>query len=374
MKRTIFLLLGLLAATLFFSCKKEEPVPGPDIPVVLDCVKPDYLRAGDRVALISPSFYDPMEDVEETADILRSWGLEPVIGPNVGKIYGGMYAGTVEERVSDIRWALRDPSIKAIICNTGGYGTIQLIDKLTLSELKASPKWFVGFSDITTLLGLFNRAGVMSVHGTMSMFIAAGGDDETARTMRDILLGTIPEYKVPAHPQNILGSATGTLVGGNLCTFTPNLGTRADATAGEDIILFIEEVEESIYNIDRQMRILQLNGVLDRCKGVILGEFPYCGEEFVDENGQTTSIEELLHNILEPYGIPVLCGFPAGHGDVNLPLVMGAPVSIDVSSSGSTISFRIDGQKREIKIFSGVRNAEMSPGMRMMLSGRKSIN
>ena len=105
-------------------------------PVVLNCERPDYLKAGDKVALISPSYFTPMENVEKTADVLRGWGLVPVIGPNVGKKTDGQYAGTIEERVSDIRWALSDPSIKAIICNRGGYGTIQYIDQLTLAELK----------------------------------------------------------------------------------------------------------------------------------------------------------------------------------------------------------------------------------------------
>ena len=275
--------------------------------MVLDCVGPDYLKTGDKVALISPSYYTPMENVEKTADVLRGWGLEPVIGPNVGKVVDGQYAGTVEERISDIRWALKDPSIKAIICNRGGYGSIQLIDKLTLQELKSSPKWLVGFSDICTLHGLLTRAGVMSIHGTMSSFLAAGGTDATSTLMRDLLLGNVPQYLVPGHPQNIAGSASGILVGGNICTFAPNLGTQADATAGKDLILFIEEVEESMHNIDRQVRILQMNGVLDRCKGIILGEFDGCGTEFKDEYGNTISAETMLHKIFAPYNIPVLC-------------------------------------------------------------------
>ena len=176
-------------------------------PVVLNCERPDYLKAGDKVALISPSYFTPMENVEKTADVLRGWGLVPVIGPNVGKKTDGQYAGTIEERVSDIRWALSDPSIKAIICNRGGYGTIQYIDQLTLAELKAAPKWIVGFSDITTLHGLLARAGVMSIHGTMSSFLAKGGTDATSTLMRDLLMGRVPRYEVPAHPQNITGRA-----------------------------------------------------------------------------------------------------------------------------------------------------------------------
>ena len=348
------------------SCDNEEdnPVTPDDGTVVLNCVKPDYLVAGDRVALISPSYCTPMENVEKTADVLRSWGLEPVVGPNVGKVVDGRYAGTVDERVSDIRWALSDPSIKAVICNRGGYGTIQLIDQLTMAELKASPKWLCGFSDISTLHGLLTRAGVMSIHGTMSSFLAKGGTDETSTLVRDLLMGRVPRYELPAHPQNITGQASGVLVGGNLCTFTPNLGSQADATKGQNLILFVEEVEESMHNIDRQMRILQMNGVLDRCRGVILGEFTDCGTEFTYE-----SVEAMLHEMLKEYHIPVLCGFPGGHGDVNLPLVMGSPVTIDVREDGATLLFDIDGDQQTVK----TANITVTPtpaSARMRLAGK----
>ena len=368
MKRNIILLISgiLITGIVLVSCQKENPDNNPsDNGITLSCVKPDYLRAGDKVALISPSYHTPMENVEKTADVLRGWGFEPVIGPNVGKIVDGRYAGTVDERVSDIRWALSQKDVKAIICNRGGYGTIQLIDKLSLSELRSSPKWLIGFSDISTLHGLETRAGVMSIHGTMSSFLAAGGTDATSTLLRDLLLGKVPRYEVPAHPQNITGKATGTLVGGNICTFAPNLGTQADATAGKDLILFIEEVEESMHNIDRQFNILAMNGVLDRCKGVILGEFTDCGTEFTYE-----SVEAMLRNYLKEYGIPVLCGFPAGHGDVNLPLVMGAQVTIDVRNDGATLSFNIDGQQTPVQTGT-VKAPAMSLSKRLFLSGKR---
>lgn len=314
------------------SCSKDdEENVNPDQPVVLNCVKPDYLKVGDKVALISPSYYTPMENVEKTADVIRSWGLDPVVGPNVGKVVDGRYAGTVAERVSDIRWALSDSTIKAIICNRGGYGTIQLIDQLTLAELKASPRWLVGFSDISTLHGLLTRAGVMSIHGTMSSFLAKGGTDATSTLMRDLLLGKVPRYEVPAHKQNITGQATGTLVGGNVCTFAPNLGTQADATKGKDLIL---------------------------C------EFTDCGKEFTYE-----SVEAMLHEMLKEYNIPVLCGFPGGHGDVNLPLVMGANVTIDVRIDGATLQFNIDGEQQQIN--TGSITAPVTPAAtRMQLAGK----
>ncbi|MBR5656962.1 MAG: LD-carboxypeptidase [Prevotella sp.] len=354
---------GMITLT---SCSDDDDMtPDGEKPVVINCVKPDYLKAGDKVALISPSYFTPMENVEKTAAVLRGWGLEPVVGPNVGKVVDGRYAGTVAERVSDIRWALNDPSVKAIICNRGGYGTIQLIDQLTLAELKASPKWLVGFSDISTLHGLLSRAGVMSIHGTMSSFLAKGGTDMTSTLMRDLLLGNVPRYELPAHKQNIVGTASGVLVGGNLCTFAPNLGSQADATEGKDLILLIEEVEESMHNVDRQMRILQMNGVLDRCKGIILGEFTDCGTEFTYE-----SVEAMLHDMLKEYNIPVLCGFPAGHGDVNLPLVMGAPVTIDVRNDSATLQFNIEGNQQQVNT-ANITAPTTPAAIRMRLAGKR---
>lgn len=290
------------------------------------------------MALLSPSYFTPMEYVDSAAEVIRGWGFEPVIGPNVGKRFKGKYAGTMEERISDLRWALGDTSIKAIICNRGGYGTIKYIDSISLDEWGAHPKWLVGFSDISTLLGLMNRAGVMSIHGTMGKFIADSGTDDSSRLLRDLLKGEVPCYEVAPHPCNIEGRASGILVGGNLCTVAPNAGSQADATMGEDIILFLEEIEEPLRNIDRQFNILVRNGVLERCAGVVLGEFTDCEADLEYE-----SAEAMLVEYFESYGIPVLCGFLGGHGDVNLPLVMGSRVEINVSRDEvSTLRFELE--------------------------------
>ena len=362
----VVLMIGCSTCVLS-SCKDDDDkeVIEPKKEVSITCTRPQYLKAGDKIALISPSYFTPMENVEKTADVLRSWGFEPVIGPNVGKVVDGRYAGTIAERVSDLRWALNDPEIKAIICNRGGYGTIQLIDQLSLKELSANPKWLVGFSDISTLHGLLTRAGVMSIHGTMSSFLAKGGEDMTSTLMRDLLLGRVPRYELPAHEQNITGRAHGVLVGGNICTFVPNLNTQADATAGRDLILFIEEVEESMHNIDRQFNILRMNGVLSRCKGIILGEFTECGSEFT-----YGSVEAMLRSYLKEYNIPLLCGFPGGHGDINLPLVMGAPVTIDVRNDGATINFNIDGEKEDVYVADITAPVQIPFAQRMKLAGK----
>lgn len=329
-----FLALLLLPTSLFSSVVSNNNVT------------PPFLKKGDKVALISPGYATPMENVYNTMEVLRGWGLVPVVGPNVGKEYVGKYAGTAKERLSDLLWALHDPDIKAIICNRGGYGCLHLVEKLALNEIAANPKWIVGFSDITTLHSLFTCAGVMSIHGTMSVYLAKGGTDTTSTLMRDLIMGKVPRYELPAHPQNIYGKAEGTLVGGNICTLTPMLGCKGDATtSADDIILFIEEVGESMHNIDRQFNMLLMHGVLSRCRGVVLGEFTDCNTEFNYEN-----VEAMIRQYLAPYNIPLLCGFPGGHGDVNLPLVMGAPVKIDVRPDGSTLQFNIKGKQQQYTI------------------------
>lgn len=329
------------AFALLLSCTAEQDIK-PSLS--LECIRPAYLQPGDRIALISPSYHTPMENVDTAAMILREWGFVPVVGANADKQYLGHYAGTPKERLADLEWALTDPSIKAIICNRGGYGTIRLVDMLPENLVRENPKWLIGFSDITTLHGVSTRSGVMSIHGTMCSILAQSkGVDMSSTLLRDILTGTIPEYELPADSLSIPGHATGTLVGGNLCTFSPILGTDADATAGDDIILFMEEVEEDMSHIDRLINTLILNGVFNRCKGVILGEFTDCGA-----NLDFGSVEEMICSYLADYGIPVLCGFPAGHGAVNLPLLMGAPVTLDVTQTGARLTFDVNGFRKTV--------------------------
>ena len=335
----IALFCGLAAVILATSCShKFSENMHRSIP--LSCTAPDFLKPGDRVALLSPSYHTPMENVEAASEVLRGWGFEPVIGPHVGNVHRGQYAGKPKARVSDLEWALQDTTIKAILCNRGGYGTIRLVNLLPPEDLSAHPKWLIGYSDITTLHEMETRAGVMSIHGTMGTHLAqTRGNDPSSTLLRDLLLGNIPAYEIPAHPENRPGQASGILVGGNLCTFTPILGSGADATLGDDIILFIEEVGEDMSHIDRLINMLVINGVFDRCKGIILGEFTDC-----KTNLGFGSVEEMICSYI-PKGIPVLCGFPAGHDDVNLPLVMGAPVTMEVTEAGSTLAFNIPGRQ-----------------------------
>ena len=300
------------------------------------CKAPAFLKKGDKVAIISPSYFLATEYAEKAANILRQWGLTPVIGPNVGKKSGINYAGTFEERLADLKWALYDPEVKAILCNRGGYSTIQMIPFLTKEELAAHPKWMIGFSDITTFHAMEVSAGLMSIHGNMSRYIADGeGNDEPSLILRDLLFGKMPQYRLPAHPCNQRGKATAKLVGGNMCTFFPLMGSNVDYFQGdEEFILFIEEVGESYHNLDRILNMLLLNGVMNRCKGVILGYFSDCKRDIAYD-----SVEQMFSTYFSKYNIPVACGFPAGHELPNMPLVMGAPVTIEVTADGAKVSF-----------------------------------
>ena len=354
----------LAALVLVAACSPKQVQNLHERTVTLSCAQPAFLKAGDKIALLSPSYHTPMENVEAAAAVLRGWGFEPVIGPHVGEVYRGKYAGKPKERVSDLEWALKDPSIKAILCNRGGYGTIRLVDLLPQEALSAHPKWLVGYSDITTLLEMETRAGVMSIHGTMGTHLAqTRGLDPSSTLLRDLLMGKVPAYEVPAHPENRPGHATGVLVGGNLCTFTPILGTQADATLGRDVILFIEEVGEDMSHIDRLVNTLILNGVFDRCKGIVLGEFTDC-----KANLDFESVEEMICSYV-PEGIPVLCGFPTGHDDVNLPLVMGAPVMLDVTTAGASLTFGMAG--RQVPVRTEETVAGPNQGGREITEGQK---
>lgn len=304
---------------------------------------PAFLKKGDKVALLSPSYTTPDSTIQKTANVIREWGFTPVIGESANKLDAGKFAGTAEERAEDFEKALRDSDIKAILCNRGGYGTIQLVDLIDQRLVKNNPKWIIGYSDVTTLHAMQTKAGIMSIHGTMSSSIAkTDGKDVNSTLLRDLLKGEVPTYKVPKHKYNQQGKAEGVLVGGNMATFVPLIGASdIDVFQNDGIILFMEEIGENLRNIDRMFHSIELHGVMENVRGVILGEFVSSGTDLDYE-----STEAMLSQYLKQYNIPVICGFPAGHDDTNVPLVMGAKVKMDVNSDGATITFDINGEKK----------------------------
>ena len=369
-KSIVFTLAFAFSVASFVGCGDDSSSSGSDqsnAGPLAECTAPAFLKKGDKVALLSPSYSTPDSNIQNTAAVLKEWGFEPVIGKNVGKLDAGKYAGTARERADDFIAALKDTSIKAILSNRGGYGTIQLVDLIDLKLVSDNPKWLIGFSDITTLHAMETKAGVMSIHGTMSSFIGkTRGKDDNSTLLRDLLKGNVPTYKVPKHKFNQKGKAEGILVGGNMATFVPLVGASdIDVFSGDGIILFMEEVGESLHNIDRMFNALELHGVMENVKGVILGEFVDSG---TDLNYETT--EEMLSKYLKKYNIPVLCGFPAGHDDVNVPIVMGAKVKMDVTDNGATLAFDMDGEKKDVDTNKLMNKTTLSKALLKALAGK----
>jgi len=296
------------------------------------------LKKGDKVAFLSPAYWLAEEAIQQASEVVESWGLEPVLGKYVGIIEAGAYAGTADERAADLRWALEEDDIKAIVCARGGYGSIHLLDRVPLSLYAEHPKWLIGHGDITVLLCAMVAAGVMGIYGPMAMEMVAERSLEKD-LLRNMLFGDLPQYTFPTHPCNLLGHAEGILIGGNLSSYSPLAGSKYNLAPGHDIILFIEEVEESLHGIDRLFYMLKLQGILSRVKGVILGEFTAINFDL-----QYDSVEQMLTKHFHDSQIPVCCGFPTGSNDC-FPLIEGANAVLDVDASCVKLKFDIGGQQ-----------------------------
>ena len=306
-------------------------------------VQPSYLKEGDKVAIVSPAYWMPQEALEQAAETIRSWGLQPVIGPHTNSLNVNAYAGTADERAADLLWALEDDAIKAIICSRGGYGAIHLLNRIPQECYLQHPKWFIGHGDITMLLYTIVGGGVMCIHGPMAFQIASSHEPASSIT-RNILFGTLPQYKIPANPYNRIGYAEGILVGGNLSSYSSIVGTKYHIPPKRDIILFIEEVEESLHSIDRLFYMLRLQLDFERVKGIIFGTF-----SSIKYDLQYGSVEQMLIAHLHEYEIPVCCGFPVGSNSC-IPLIEGAQCSLEVSLDKAVLTYHIKGTSQPYDI------------------------
>ena len=301
-------------------------------------VMPTPLKTGDTIAVISPSSVPDSATVAKGCATLRSWGYVPVVGAHALSSYHG-FAGTADERATDLLWALRNPSIKAIICSRGGDGAVQVLQRIPLKEFRNHPKWIMGFSDVTALHSAEVAAGVMSIHSSMCDGIAMRGErDSVNMILRKLLQGELPTYQAPAHPLNQQGEATGILVGGNFSVFCGLAGSEYDFLnrADEGLILFIEDTDESMTKVDRMLHQLEIRGVLSKLNGIIVGHF---SKYKSPENG-FADMYEMLHEYLQHYPIPVCYDFPVGHhSGKNYPMVEGCKVNLKVGQDGTLIQF-----------------------------------
>ncbi len=298
---------------------------------------PPFLRAGDSIAVISPSSTPEARTVEAGCRVLRQWGFIPVVGPHALERHHG-FAGPVAHRTEDLLWALRDSTIRAIMCTRGGDGGVQLLPFVTSADFRRHPKWLIGFSDVTALHSASVQAGVMSVHGSMCHAIAADdGADTVSVTLRRLLQGQLPAYRVAHHPYDQMGTAEGVLVGGNFSVFCGLAGSSYDfLNRPADKILFIEDTDEAMTKVDRMLHLLEVRGILGQLRGVIVGQFSkyrHPDNDFVD-------MYHMLHEYLQHYHIPVSYDFPVGHSRLkNFPMVEGCRVRLVVSGEGTELTF-----------------------------------
>ena len=289
--------------------------------------QPPYLKKGDKIAIVCPAKKLP-KPIDYAIALLQSWDLEVLIGKSV-YAESHQFAGTDELRAADIQQFLDDAEIKAIIAGRGGYGTIRIIDELDFTLFEKSPKWIIGFSDITVLLShLFAHYETQSMHAQMP-YTFDEATPESLLSLRRAIFGEQQTYNYESLFNNRPGEGSGILIGGNLTLLCFLEGSTSEMDF-DGKILFIEDVGEHEYSIDRMLRMLKRAGKLAKLKGLIVGAFNEISEEKIPY-GQ--SADEVIWEIVKDYDYPVCFNFPSGHIDNNLTMVLGATVELKVETN-----------------------------------------
>lgn len=297
---------------------------------------PESLKYGDKIAIASPAGMVLPEYIDGAASVIREEGFTPVIMPHA-KGQSGSYSGSIEERWDDFRIALTDTSIKAILCGRGGYGAVHLLEYLTPKMIADNPKWLVGFSDISALHAAWWRAGVASVHAPMCKHLTLkGSSDYYTRNIFAVLRGEKPTYRTAPNLWNHQGKAHGTIVGGNFAVLSSLAGTDYDVFRQKDMILFIEDISEAVYKVERMLYRLKLSGAMENLRGLIAGQFT----NYVPDEKNKEDIPMMISRVMADYHIPVAIDFPVGHVDTNVSIIEGAEVHLTVDNGGSFLDFR----------------------------------
>lgn len=292
----------------------------------MSLIQPSYLKKGDKIGIVACARKISREEMAPAIEILKSWGLEVVFGKNVFNAYN-QFSGTDGERAEDLQTMLDDASVKAIISARGGYGTMRIIDKIDFEKFKRSPKWLVGYSDITVLHSHIHTLGIETVHATMP--INFHKDAEALETLRKALFGEKIDYEITAHSLNRKGIAEGEFIGGNLSLLYALTGSVSDIdTTGK--ILFIEDLDEYLYHIDRMMLNLKRAGKLSGLVGLVVGGMTDMKDNAIPF-GKTA--EEIILDAVKEYNYPVCFNFPAGHVDKNLALYLGKKAKLEISAT-----------------------------------------
>lgn len=293
-------------------------------------ITPDYLKKGDKIAIISTARKISPEEIEPAVKFFESWGLQVVLGVNLLGEYN-QFAGTNKQRTSDFQQMLNDTSIKAIICARGGYGTVKIIDEIDFTSFIKNPKWIVGYSDITVIHShIHSKFGVETLHATMPInFPKDKLSNSAVESLRKALFGENLKYEFKLSEFSRKGIAQAEIVGGNLSILYSLIGSPSDINT-DGKILFIEDLDEYLYHIDRMMMNLKRAGKLKNLAGLIVGGMSEMNDNEIPF-GKTA--KEIISEIIQPYNYPVMFDFPAGHIEDNRALIMGRQAKLSVVDS-----------------------------------------
>lgn len=292
-------------------------------------ITPPALKTGDTIAIISTARKISRKELEPSVAEITKRGFKVLFGKNLFE-EENQFSGSDTQRAEDLQTCMNNVEVKAILCARGGYGSIRIIDKIDFSRFTNSPKWICGYSDVTVLHNKLSNLGIESLHSTMPVNFSTNSS-EALNSLFDILTGKSLQYHFEAHPYNTEGVAEGKLIGGNLSMLYSQTGSNT-ALQTEGAILFIEDLDEYLYHIDRMMYNLKRNGYFENLTGVIVGGMSDMNDNTIPF-GKTA--EEIIQDHFAEYSFPVCFGFPAGHLADNRTLIMGRKVKLDVSKNPS---------------------------------------
>ena len=289
---------------------------------------PPYLKPGDTIGLVAPAGFMPFEKIQTCIETLENWGYNLAFGKTTHSQSQNYFSGTDEERLADLQEMLDDKNIKAILCARGGYGLSRIIDRLDFKKFKKKPKWVIGFSDVTVLQShIFSNYKIVSLHAPMAAaFNEDAFNQPSVLSLKTAIEGTPASYECAGHAFNKEGKAKGQLVGGNLCLLAHLIGTPSDIDT-KNKILFLEDVGEYLYNIDRLLLQLKRSGKLKKLAGLIIGGFTDSKDT---ERTFGVSANEIIYEQVKKYNFPVCFDFPVSHGKENYALKIGGKYTLEV--------------------------------------------
>ncbi|SNR38738.1 muramoyltetrapeptide carboxypeptidase [Lutibacter agarilyticus] len=301
--------------------------------VNLKMIQPTYLQKNDTVAIVSTARKISLPEIQPAIELLKSWGLKVVVGETIG-FEEHQFAGTDAQRTADFQKMLDNQKIKAIWCARGGYGTVRIIDKLDFTEFKKNPKWMIGYSDITVLHNHIHNLGFQTLHATMPLDVEKN-QKKALNSLKKSLFGKPISYEINASEENKTGKTEGILVGGNLSMLYSLLGSETSIkTDGK--ILFIEDLDEYLYHIDRMLMNLKRNGYFNHLKGLVVGGMTDMHDNAIPFG---KNAKKIILDIVSEFNFPIVFDFPAGHLKDNRALVFGRKVELEVSEEKTSIKF-----------------------------------